>query len=417
MVGRAVDLHLKADLAQGELDGLGEQRQLLPAGIGEPHDVEALAVLLAHAIAVGVDPAGLLQHPLCLLGVVAGGAHRVVAKSEVAWEGTHRRGTAAVEQDLDKALLVDTQGKRMTHGRVAHHRRGVVRLRKESAARLAALDVERGVLKQRIARIRKTVGSVNLAGLQRHGKRVAVGDGPHRNVAQRRGTSPIVGVCHKRNLGVAHRRGDKGSGTCDVVVSGNTCLHVDDGAVRVAQVVDERGLGALRGDGERHAVGLDGIDLKVERGPVVHSEQVVEALLHGLRVHVATAGETHALAQLDDDRGVVRELVGLGKPALGLHRVGELEERLAHAVAHAAPTGIVGMRVEPRIVHLGAVAGGAVRERRAIGQGALRYLDPKHRLPDERSDSRASRQANEPPAGQTLACMRHDVLPFFLGSR
>ena len=305
----------------------------------------------------------------------------------------------------------------MAHGRVAHHRRGVVCLRKEGAARLAALDVERGVLKQRIARVRQTVGSVNLAGLQRHGERVAVGDGPHRNVRHRRGASPIVGVCYERNLSIAHRCGNKGSGTCDVVVGGNACLHVDDGTVRVAQVVDERGLGTLRGDGERHAVGLDGIDFKVERGPVVHGEQVVEALLHSLRVHVATAGKTHTLAQLDDDRGVICELVGLGEPALRLHRVGELEERLTHAIAHAAPTGIVGMGVEPRVVHLGAVTGGAIRERRAIGQGAMRRLGPKHRLPDERSDSRTSRQANETPAGQTLACVRHDALPFFLGSR
>ncbi len=379
--------------------------------------MQALTVLLAHTVAVGVDPAGLLKHPLCLLGVVAGSTHRVVAKSEIAREGAHRRGSTTVEQDLDKALLVDAQGKSVAHGRVAHHRRGVVCLRKEGTARLAALDVERGVLKQRIARIRQTVGSVDLAGLQRHGERVAVSDGSHGNVRHRRGTSPIVGVCHKRNLGVAHRRGAKGSGTCDVVVGGNTRLHVDDGAVRVAQVVDERGLGTLRGDGERHAVGLDGIDLKVERGSVVHGEQVVETLLHGLRVHIATAGETHALAQLDDDRGVVRELVGLGKPALGLHRIGELEERLAHAITHAAPARIVSMGVEPRVVHLGAVAGGTVCERRTVGQGAARHLSAKHRLPDERSDSRASRQANEPPAGQTLACVRHDALPFFLGSR
>ena len=130
----------------------------------------------------------------------------------------------------------------------------------------------------------------------------------------------------------------------------------------------------------------------------MHGKQVVEAFLHRLRVHVASAGEAHALAQLDDDRGIVGKLVGLGKPALGLHRVGELEERLAHAITHAAPARIVGVGVEPRIVHLGAVAGGAVRERRAVGQGAAWRLSAKHGLPDKRGDPHAGAQTDEPPA-------------------
>ena len=71
--GREVDearRHLDPDVAPPLLDGGEHRLVLVDTGDGEPLDLELLTVLLPNAVAVGVNPAGLVEELPSPLGVV-----------------------------------------------------------------------------------------------------------------------------------------------------------------------------------------------------------------------------------------------------------------------------------------------------------------------------------------------------------
>ena len=104
----------------------------------------------------------------------------------------------------------------------------------------------------------------------------------------------------------------------------------------------------------------------------MHLNQMLQALLDGLRIHHAAGGELHALAQLNLHRGLVEERILGGQPGLDLHVVVVLEQRLAHAIAQGAPAGVVVVGIQTRIAHGLAVAGGSVHKRALRKRGGHR---------------------------------------------
>ena len=86
---RTVDLDLDADLLERSLRGLGQQRQLLTGRVGQPADGQLLSVLLADAVAVRIDPAGLLQNGLGLRGII-GDRIDALAEGKAVGEGAGR---------------------------------------------------------------------------------------------------------------------------------------------------------------------------------------------------------------------------------------------------------------------------------------------------------------------------------------
>ncbi len=95
-------------------------------------------------------------------------------------------------------------------------------------------------------------------------------------------------------------------------------IHVDDAAVGVAQVVHQRRQRLLGGDGQHLAVSLDGVDHGVGGRAIVDLQQMLQALLHRRAVHIAAAGELHAVPQGDGPGQVAVVLPGRRQPWLQL---------------------------------------------------------------------------------------------------
>ena len=210
---------------------------------------------------------------------------------------------------LTKPFLVDAHRDGGAHGLVLHDVRCVVGLAEEHAAREAVGNVVVVVVEQLVARVRQAIGGIHFAGLQGALKRIGVGELTHDDGVDLRGAAPVVLVLVQGNLGIGHGLGNVGAGAGHVAVLGHARLHVDDAAVRVAQVVDERRARLARLDGDGVALGGDVGDLHVAGRTVVLGDQVVEAFLHGLAVHGAAVRELHVVAQRDLHMRVIDELV------------------------------------------------------------------------------------------------------------
>ena len=65
-----IDLHFDPYILERSLRGLGQQRQFLTGRIGQPADGQLDAVFLADTVAIGINPAGILQDFLCLSGII-----------------------------------------------------------------------------------------------------------------------------------------------------------------------------------------------------------------------------------------------------------------------------------------------------------------------------------------------------------
>ena len=76
-----------------------------------------------------------------------------------------------------------------------------------------------------------------------------------------------------------------------------TCIHINDAAVGVAQIVHQGGIGFAGGDGQYLTVGGHVHDLRVTGGAVVVFQQVIQALLDCRRVHGPAVGERNVVLQ------------------------------------------------------------------------------------------------------------------------
>ena len=378
MVCRAVHLDVEADFPKRALRRFRQKGKFHAPGVREPAHRELLAVLLADAIAVGIHPTGLLKQLFgCLWVVSCGLGPRGTSAHEPARERACGNSAAPIQQRFDEAFAVDAQAQRLAHRSILHHRRSIVHLAEERARGAAAANgVLAWIREQLVAGVRQAIRRIDLPRLKGGRKRVAVGDGSHHHLVHLGLAVPVVLVSHQRYLGIGNRGSNIGAGSAHVAVGGNARLHVDDGAVRVAQVVDQGGSGLAGGyhDAALFVVGLNRGYLGVGRRPIVRCHQIVQALLHRRGAHVPAGSEVHVVAQGDSAMRFIQELVGGCQPRLGRHVVAELEQGLAHPVADRAPARVVGMGVQAGVVHLHAVTRCAVDERfrsivAAIGTG------------------------------------------------
>ena len=136
-----------------------------------------------------------------------------------------------------------------------------------------------------------------------------------------------------------------GAGTGDNAVFKIRRVHIDDAAVGVAQIVHQGRVWLAGGDGQYLTVGGHVHDLRVAGGAVVVFQQVIQALLYGLAVHVPAGGEFYAAAENDRPGAAAVVCPVGGQPGFQLHGVGVMHQRFSDAVADAGPAvvGAVGV--------------------------------------------------------------------------
>jgi len=80
-----IDLHFDAYIFKRGLRGFGQQRQLLAGRVGQPADSQFDAVFLADTVAIGINPAGILQDLLGSSGIVGNGVD-ALPEGKAVWE-------------------------------------------------------------------------------------------------------------------------------------------------------------------------------------------------------------------------------------------------------------------------------------------------------------------------------------------
>ena len=119
------------------------------------------------------------------------------------------------------------------------------------------------------------------------------------------------------------------------------CVHIDDAAVGVTQIVHQGGIGLAGGDGQSLTLCLHIHNFGIAGSAVVVFQQVLQALLHGFAIHIPAGGELHAIPEGNCPGAVAVIGPVRCQPGLQLHGIRVVDQSLANAIADAGPA-IVG---------------------------------------------------------------------------
>ena len=165
-----------------------------------------------------------------------------------------------VQQRGNEALLVNAHGNGLTDCRVLNDAACHVHRAKECAGGLNAGELIIVVFKVGIRLIRHTVGGVNVPGLQRRRERVAVGKRADGQLVDLRRAVPVGFILRQCQMIVRdhflHDIGTRANHDAGIKI---TCIHINDAAVGVAQIVHECRIWFAGGNGERLAIGMSAI--------------------------------------------------------------------------------------------------------------------------------------------------------------
>ena len=289
--------------------------------------------------------------------------HGIVAERHGRGERADGRRALPVQEDFCEIVLVDGHGDCLADAQVFEVFILEVERDLIDARRVDLTDLVLVVIHEKFeARIRQALHSIELAVLHRHRQRVAVRDALDNDLVHLRlHVAPVVFVFHKVDLRVGNGRRDiRARADDDLVMLAR--IDVDDAAVRIGQVVQERRHFFLRFDRDGLAVRRDGLDLQVFRRTVMLRKQVVKAFLNLFARDFLAVREADIILQIDFDRVVVNLLVVLREPRLELHGLREAEQRLADAVAQRRPADVRVMRIRADVLVRDAVGNRAVRE-------------------------------------------------------
>ena len=139
---------------------------------------------------------------------------------------------------------------------------------------------------------------------------------------------------------------DIGTGTGDDARVKVTGVHIDNTAVRVAQVIHQSGQRLPGGDRQSLTVCFDGIDHGIRGSTVMHFEKVFKTLLHGLAVHVTAAGKLHTIAQGDRPGQAAIVFPGRRQPWFQFHVVRVAHQGFTDAIPDAGPAIVCPVRID-----------------------------------------------------------------------
>ena len=354
-VGRAVDIQLDADILERGLGGLGQKRKLLTAGVGKPADGQLLSVLFTDAVAVGILPSGILQNLCCPFRIKFFCLYILSAEgTESVGESTVAGGTVSFQQCRDKAFLVDPHGNGPADRRILDDRACHVHGSKKGAGCLDGRKLEAVVFKIRIGLIGHTVGGVDVACKKGGRQCVAVGKRADGQGIDLGSAVPVIVIFGQGQvmirLHVGHHIGTRARNDPFFKIG---CLHIDDTAVGIAQVVHQRRIGLAGNDGQGLTVCLDLLDLGIFRSAVMICEQMLQTFLDRIAVHRTSAGKRHIVLQCDGPGQITVIFPGFCKPGLKLHVVCIMDQCLADPVSDAGPAVVGAMGIDCLLPVLG----------------------------------------------------------------
>ena len=347
VVGRIVDINGNADILERSLGRLGQQWQLLAARIGQPFDDELLAIFLANAIAIGVNPTSLLQNRLGTFRVVLLGFNLIAAKGRTCREYAISREAIALQQFIDKVLLIDSHGNRLADSRVSADRiRVKIHLAKEAARCGYLRDGVFVILEQRIAFIRHAISSLHLTGLQGIGQRIAIRYRADDNLIKFRRAAPIVLIFLERQMVISlHIRRNVRAGTGHHAIL-KASIDINDAAIRVTEIIQQRRFRLRRFNRDFLSIGFNRSNLQILLRPFVVSNQMLQTLLYRLAIHLAAGRIRDIIAQ----RNLPGQRIGIFpfgcQPGLDFHGIGIFYQRLANTITDASPASISIMRID-----------------------------------------------------------------------
>ena len=240
MVRRTIDIHLDADFLQIVLHRFCQNRQFHPTWISQITKAQSFSIFIHIAISIGIFPTGFVQQFL-------GFFYRIRIVSVSRYTAGHRfrkrpdsHFTMSAQQRIHKAFLIDSQANGLPHPVVLQNRRFHIHLSKEIPAGRTRSDLESIVfLEKRIAGIGQTIGSIHITRLQcrRHG--ITIGHGLHHHVVHFRLIPPIGIIFMEMNFRIGHCISHIRPSTGYVVIL-DALLHVNDGPIGIAQIVNQR---------------------------------------------------------------------------------------------------------------------------------------------------------------------------------
>ena len=221
-----------------------------------------------------------MQDFLCLSGII-GNRVNALSKSKAFGERAGSGVAVSFQQNIHKALLVDSHGNRFADRRIAHDPvAGVlfveVHHAPEAATGLDTAKLEFVVFKERIAGIRHSICRVDLAGLESHRQRVAVRDGADGDFVNFDVAVPVFCILHQFYMIICYDLcSHKRTGAHNASVLGKTGFHIDDTAVALREIVHQNRIWLRCDDGQLLAVRLYGSDLQVPGRPLMDLDQML----------------------------------------------------------------------------------------------------------------------------------------------
>ena len=258
-----------------------------------------------------------------------------------------------IQQRSDEALLVNAHGNGLTHSRILNNGTRHVHGAKERAGGLNAGELIVVVFKVGVSLICHAVSRVDISRLQGSRQGITVRKGTDGQLVDLRRTVPVIFVFRQGKMVIRnHVHNDIRAGTGNDTCVEITGIHINDAAVRIAQIVHKCRIRLTCGDGQNLSVRLHIRDLSIAGRTVMVFQHMLEALLYSLCIHRIAALKQDAVAQLKrPHQSVLRYGIVIHQIFLYVHAVIQLKQGFHHTDTHAPPGISAGRRIHiPHII-------------------------------------------------------------------
>ena len=199
-----------------------------------------MAVFIHVTVAVGIRPACFSKQLACALGVIFRRMHFSTAKRQVRRKRPGCGNAVAHQLHSGESFLVKAHNNGAPYAFILQGRRVNVKGCQKRARGIGAAGfISRAVLKKRQRSIGQALRGVNFAVLQRQCQRVAVGNAADDNSVCFRHAAVVSVVFNQHNFFRRQAFYHKGAGAAYFCIIAGAAAHINNAAVRVAQVVNQ----------------------------------------------------------------------------------------------------------------------------------------------------------------------------------
>ena len=256
------------------------------------------------------------------MGIIGILPHRFPAESKAVWIYACGRISVSAQQRFHKTFLVNSQHDRFPYRRIRCDLAFIIHGAEKDPAGGCAAECILIVVKKRIAGIRHTVSRIDLAGLQRHGQRITVGNSAHSNPVNLRFAIPVIFVFYQFQTGICLQRYRLvRPRTDDDSFLADSGVHIDDTTIGIGQIIDQRRHRFLRPDRQSLSIRCNLRYMQIAGCPLMIRCQRVQTFLYRLSIHGTSIGKCHAIPQRNHPGQLIRILIVGGQPGFDFHGI------------------------------------------------------------------------------------------------